>query len=62
MVSLIPDEMDLALRVRFGDRFAKLNKTAVPAVASSPHLTPELLSLVEPGRLKAKLQKCGPWF
>jgi ATP-dependent DNA helicase RecG len=125
MVSLIPDEVDQALRVRFGDRFAKLDKTAVLAVvtaqvegsvtngrtqeiigehskditgvlknlvrdglltqqnqrrwasyrvaedspqsfpqlggdsphtaASSPHLTPELLSLAEPARLKAKL-------
>lgn len=29
MVSLIPDEVDQALRLRFGDRFAKLDKTAV---------------------------------
>lgn len=118
MVSLIPDEVDQALRVRFGDRFAKLDKTAVQAVVTaqvegsvtngrmqettgehskditgvlqnlvrdglltqqnqrrwasyrvaedspqsspqlapdSPHLNPELLSLAEPARLKAKL-------
>ena len=121
MVSLIPDEVDQALRVRFGDRFAKLDKTAVQAVVtaqleggvtngrmqeitgehskditgvlqnlvrdglltqqnqrrwasyrvagdspqpgddsphsvvSSPHLTPELLSLAEPARLKPRL-------
>jgi ATP-dependent DNA helicase RecG len=35
MVSLIPDEVDQALRVRFGDRFAKLDKTAVQAVVTA---------------------------
>lgn len=34
MVSLIPDEVDQALRLRFGDRFAKLDKTAVQAVTA----------------------------
>jgi ATP-dependent DNA helicase RecG len=132
LVSLIPAEVDQGLRLRFGERFAKLDKTAVQAVvtaqvegsvtnsrlqeitgehakditgvlqnlvrdglltqqnqrrwasyrlaedspqsvehsphlagdspqssphsvASSPHLTPELLSLAEPARLKGKL-------
>ena len=35
MVSLIPDEVDQALRVRFGDRFVKLDKTAVQAVVTA---------------------------
>ena len=35
MVSLIPDEVDQALRVRFGDRFATLDKTAVQAVVTA---------------------------
>lgn len=35
MVSLIPDEVDQALRVRFGGRFAKLDKTAVQAVVTA---------------------------
>ena len=35
MVSLIPDEVDLALRQRFGDRFAKLDTTAVQAVVTA---------------------------
>jgi len=35
MVSLIPDEVDQALRVRFGDRFTKLDKTAVQAVVTA---------------------------
>ena len=35
MVSLIPDEVNQALRVRFGDRFAKLDKTAVQAVVTA---------------------------
>lgn len=35
MVSLIPDEVDQALRVRFGDQFAKLDKTAVQAVVTA---------------------------
>lgn len=35
MVSLIPDEVDLALRFRFGDRFVKLDKTAVQAVVTA---------------------------
>ena len=35
MVSLIPGEVDLALRQRFGDRFAKLDKTAVQAVVTA---------------------------
>jgi ATP-dependent DNA helicase RecG len=35
MVSLIPQEVDQALRLRFGDRFAKLDKTAVQAVVTS---------------------------
>lgn len=35
MVSLIPGEVDQALRVRFGDRFAKLDKTAVQAVVTA---------------------------
>lgn len=35
MVSLIPDEVDRALRARFGDRFARLNKTAVQAVVTA---------------------------
>ncbi|WP_371133261.1 hypothetical protein, partial [Hydrogenophaga sp.] len=35
MVSLIPDEVDQALRLRFGDRFAKLDKTAVQAVVTA---------------------------
>ncbi|MBP6118482.1 MAG: putative DNA binding domain-containing protein [Giesbergeria sp.] len=35
MVSLIPDEVDQALRVRFGERFAKLDKTAVQAVVTA---------------------------
>jgi ATP-dependent DNA helicase RecG len=35
MVSLIPDEVDQALRLRFGDRFANLDKTAVQAVVTA---------------------------
>lgn len=35
MVSLIPDEVDQTLRVRFGERFAKLDKTAVQAVVTA---------------------------
>lgn len=35
MVSLIPDEVDRALRQRFGDRFAQLDKTAVQAVVTA---------------------------
>ena len=35
MVSLIPDEVDQALRLRFGDRFSKLDKTAVQAVVTA---------------------------
>jgi ATP-dependent DNA helicase RecG len=35
MVSLIPDEVDRALRQRFGDRFAKLDTTAVQAVVTA---------------------------
>lgn len=35
MVSLIPDEVDQSLRARFGDRFAKLDKTAVQAVVTA---------------------------
>jgi ATP-dependent DNA helicase RecG len=35
MVSLIPTEVEQALRVRFGDRFAKLDKTAVQAVVTA---------------------------
>ncbi len=35
MVSLIPNEVDQALRLRFGDRFAKLDKTAVQAVVTA---------------------------
>ena len=35
MVSLIPDEVDQALRVRFGERFTKLDKTAVQAVVTA---------------------------
>jgi ATP-dependent DNA helicase RecG len=35
MVSLIPQEVDQALRLRFGDRFAKLDKTAVQAVVTA---------------------------
>ena len=35
MVSLIPDEVDQVLRLRFGDRFAKLDKTAVQAVVTA---------------------------
>lgn len=35
IVSLIPDEVGQALRVRFGDRFAKLDKTAVQAVVTA---------------------------
>jgi len=35
MVSLIPDEVERALRLRFGDRFAKLDKTAVQAVVTA---------------------------
>ena len=35
MVSRIPDEVDRALRLRFGDRFAKLDKTAVQAVVTA---------------------------
>ena len=34
MVSLIPDEVDRALHLRFGDRFASLDKTAVQAVVT----------------------------
>ena len=33
--SLIPQEVDQALRLRFGDRFAKLDKTAVQAVVTA---------------------------
>jgi hypothetical protein len=36
MVSLIPAEVDQALRLRFGERFAKLDKTAVQAVGELP--------------------------
>lgn len=35
MVSLIPQEVDQALRLRFGDRFATLDKTAVQAVVTA---------------------------
>jgi hypothetical protein len=35
MVSLIPQEVEQALRLRFGDRFAKLDKTAVQAVVTA---------------------------
>ena len=35
MVSLIPAEVEQALRQRFGDRFAKLDKTAVQAVVTA---------------------------
>ena len=35
MVSLIPQEVDQALRLRFGDRFTKLDKTAVQAVVTA---------------------------
>lgn len=35
MVSLIPDEVEKALRQRFGDRFARLDKTAVQAVVTA---------------------------
>jgi len=35
MVSLIPDEVDRALRQRFGERFAKLDTTAVQAVVTA---------------------------
>ena len=35
IVSLIPDEVDQSLRARFGDRFAKLDKTAVQAVVTA---------------------------
>lgn len=35
MVSLIPDEVNQAWRVRFRDRYAKLDKTAVQAVVSA---------------------------
>ena len=35
MISLIPDEVDLALRARFGDLFTKLDKTAVQAVVTA---------------------------
>jgi ATP-dependent DNA helicase RecG len=35
MVSLMPQEVDQALRLRFGDRFAKLDKTAVQAVVTA---------------------------
>lgn len=35
MVSLIPDEVDRALRQRFGDRFAQLDKTAGQAVVTA---------------------------
>lgn len=35
MVSLIPDEVDRALRQRFGNRFAQLDKTAVQAVVTA---------------------------
>ena len=35
MISLIPDEVDHALRMRFGERFAKLDKTAVQAVVTA---------------------------
>jgi ATP-dependent DNA helicase RecG len=35
MVSLIPDEVDQALRVRFGGRFTKLDKTAVQAMVTA---------------------------
>ncbi|MBP6719334.1 MAG: hypothetical protein KA173_10760 [Rhodoferax sp.] len=35
MVSLIPDEVDRALHLRFGDRFATLDKTAVQAVVTA---------------------------
>lgn len=35
MVSLIPPEVDEALQARFGDRFAKLDKTAVQAVVTA---------------------------
>ncbi|OOG59259.1 hypothetical protein [Polaromonas sp. C04] len=35
MVSLIPDDVDQALGVCFGDRFAKLDKTAVQAVVTA---------------------------
>ena len=35
MVSLIPGEVDRALHLRFGDRFAKLDKTSVQAVVTA---------------------------
>jgi len=47
MVSLIPDEVDQALRVRFGDRFGKLDKTAVQAV-----VTAQLEGSVTNGRMQ----------
>jgi len=47
MVSLIPEEVDRALRVRFGDRFTKLDKTAVQAV-----VTAQLEGSVTNGRMQ----------
>ena len=47
MASLIPDEVDQALRLRFGDRFAKLDKTAVQAV-----VTAQLEGSVTNGRMQ----------
>lgn len=35
MVSLIPDDVEKALRQRFGERFARLDKTAVQAVVTA---------------------------
>ncbi len=35
MVSLIPDEVDRALRLRFGERYTKLDKMAVQAVVTA---------------------------
>jgi ATP-dependent DNA helicase RecG len=47
MVSLIPDEVEKALRLRFGDRFAQLDKTAVQAV-----VTAQLEGSVSNGRMQ----------
>ena len=35
MVSLIPEDVDRSLRLRFGERFSKLDKTAVQAVVTA---------------------------
>ena len=47
MISLIPDEVDQALRMRFGDRFTKLDKTAVQAV-----VTAQLEGCITNGRMQ----------